>query len=125
MTDNDTIMGAAGRRQYSDNDERESTFERESMSARALPRVLTGTLIDALEYITDADQEWTRGLLQDYGDVDDKGPDGDVPDQPAFANDVVFWIMTFFGTGLGLVLGLCGLVFMNIIDEVRKLLVSL
>lgn len=50
--------------------------------------------------------------------MDEKGPEGDVPDQPAFANDMVFWIMTFFGAALGAILGLCGLLFMNIIDEV-------
>lgn len=48
MTDNDKIMGTERRRQYSDECGDEV---RESMSARAMPRVLTGTLIDALEYM--------------------------------------------------------------------------
>jgi hypothetical protein len=43
---------------------------------QTLPRMLTSTLVDVLEAITDEDQVWTRELLEQLGEVDDKGPDG-------------------------------------------------
>lgn len=50
--------------------------DRESGYSRAYTRVLTSTLIDALEYVTDGDQQWTKDLLKSYGKIDEKGPDG-------------------------------------------------
>ena len=43
---------------------------------------------------------------------------GDVPEQPPFAKDIVFWVMTMCACVLGVVMGFAGLAFLNIIDEV-------
>lgn len=51
-------------------------LSRDSGYSRAYTRVLTSTLIDALEYVTDGDQQWTKDLLKSYGKIDEKGPDG-------------------------------------------------
>lgn len=52
-------------------------LERDSGYSRAYTRVLTSTLIDALEFVTDGDQQWTKDLLKSYGKIDEKGPDGE------------------------------------------------
>jgi hypothetical protein len=88
------------------------------MRTRTFPRTLTDPLAHVIDYITDTDGEWTRQMLEDYGKIDDKGHDGDVPEQPAFATDLVFWKMLSIGFVLGSFIGLVALVFMNIIDEV-------
>ena len=54
----------------------DDNFDRDSGYGRTYTRVLTSTLIDALEYVTDGDQQWTKDLLKSYGKIDDKGPDG-------------------------------------------------
>eukprot|EP00604_Paraphysomonas_vestita_P002665 CAMPEP_0174818608 /NCGR_PEP_ID=MMETSP1107-20130205/1393_1 /TAXON_ID=36770 /ORGANISM="Paraphysomonas vestita, Strain GFlagA" /LENGTH=307 /DNA_ID=CAMNT_0016030717 /DNA_START=45 /DNA_END=965 /DNA_ORIENTATION=+ len=88
------------------------------MRTRTFPRTLTDPLAHVIDYITDTDGEWTKQMLEDYGKIDDKGHDGDVPEQPAFATDIIFWQMLTIGFLLGTFIGLVALVFMNIIDEV-------
>jgi hypothetical protein len=88
------------------------------MRTRTFPRTLTDPLAHVIDYITDTDGEWTRQMLEEYGKIDDKGHDGDVPEQPAFATDSIFWKIVGIGFILGTFIGLIALVFMNIIDEV-------
>mmetsp|Transcript_22329 Transcript_22329/g.32522 ORF Transcript_22329/g.32522 Transcript_22329/m.32522 type:complete len:546 (-) Transcript_22329:316-1953(-) len=117
MKDEDPVLGKDNQI-YSDQHTEEDNEFRDSMSARAFPRTVTNTVIDALEYFADVDAEWTRELLKEYGKIDDQGPDGDVPEQPPFAKDTVFWLMAAIGSVIGIFLGLAGLIFLNIIDEV-------
>jgi hypothetical protein len=96
----------------------ENDEEGHFMRTRTFPRTLTDPLAHVIDYITDTDGEWTRQMLEEYGKIDDKGHDGDVPEQPAFATDIIFWKMLLIGFVLGSFIGLVALVFMNIIDEV-------
>lgn len=41
-----------------------------------------------------------------------------MPEQPAFAKDIVFWVMMACASFLGVAMGFAGLIFLNIIDEV-------
>jgi hypothetical protein len=102
-------------------DVRESEDERDSGYSRAYTRVLTSTLFDILDYVSPDDHEWTQGLLKDYGKIEVKGPEGDVPEQPPFAKDIVFWVMLACASFLGVAMGFAGLIFLNIIDEVREI----
>lgn len=101
-------------------DEDQSKPEENLMRRRTFPRTLTDPLAHVIDYITDTDGEWTQQLLENYGKIDDKGHDGDVPEQPAFATDLTFWTMVVLALGMGAILGLSALVFMNIIDEVNS-----
>ena len=49
-----------------------------------------------------------------------KGHEGDTPEQPPFAKNMIFWMMATNALVMGLLLGLAGVVFINIIDEVPK-----
>ncbi len=101
------------------------------------PRQLTETLVNTINFITDTDGEWTKQLIEEYAEIDDKGPgmiivlfslyyfpvsrnssDGDVPEQPPFAQDMAFWEITFISAILGAIMGACALLFMNIVDYV-------
>lgn len=84
------------------------------------PRTITEPLAHAIEYITDTDGEWTRQLIKEYAEMDDQGPEGDVPEQPPFAQEVTFWEMGFIAAVLGGIMGVAALAFMNIIDEIPK-----
>jgi hypothetical protein len=99
-------------------DEDQQQPEENLMRRRTFPRTLTDPLAHVIDYITDTDGEWTQQLLENYGKIDDKGHDGDVPEQPAFATDLTFWTIVLLALGMGATLGLSALVFMNIIDEV-------
>lgn len=88
------------------------------MRTRTFPRTLTDPLAHVIDYITDTDGEWTRQMLEEYGKIDDKGHDGDIPEQPAFATDLVFWQIVALGLIMGVSMGLAGLCFLNIIDEI-------
>jgi hypothetical protein len=90
------------------------------MRTRTFPRTLTDPLAHVIDYITDTDGEWTRQMLEEYGKIDDKGHDGDIPEQPAFATDLVFWQIVALGLIMGVSMGLAGLCFLNIIDEVKN-----
>ena len=105
---------------FSDDEDQDQSQSNEDnlMRRRTFPRTLTDPLAHVIDYITDTDGEWTQQLLESYGKIDDKGHDGDVPEQPAFATDFTFWTMVSISLIMGLVLGLSALVFMNIIDEV-------
>ena len=88
------------------------------MRRQAFPRAMTEPIANAINFITDTDGEWTKQLIEDFNEIDDEGPDGDVPVQPAFAQDKSFWMISGIALPLGLVIGLVALLFMNIIDEV-------
>lgn len=85
---------------------------------QAFPRAMTEPIANAINFITDTDGEWTRNIIEDLDKIDDKGPDGDVPVQPAFAQDKYFWTIAGLGVAMGLFTGLFSLGFMNLIDEV-------
>jgi hypothetical protein len=103
---------------FEDAEEDEGNDREYLMRTRTFPRTLTDPLAHVIDYITDTDGEWTRQMLEDYGKIDDKGHDGDVPEQPAFAADIIFWKLLTIGFLLGSFIGLVALVFMNIIDEI-------
>jgi hypothetical protein len=86
---------------------------------------MTEPIATAINFITDTDGEWTRNIIEDLDKIDDQGPDGDVPVQPAFAQDKYFWIISGLGVAMGLFLGLFSLGFMNLIDEVPTIIISL
>lgn len=119
-----TSGGSRGEEEENDDGyEEEEDYEDEGggeylMRTRTFPRTLTDPLAHVIDYITDTDGEWTKQMLEEYGKIDDKGHDGDVPEQPAFATDILFWKMLFIGFILGSFIGLVALVFMNIIDEI-------
>ena len=92
-----------------------------ALSLKAFPRAMTEPIANAINFITDTDGEWTRQLIEDFAEIDDKGPDGEVPVQPAYAQDKYFWIIGGLGLVLGGVIGLFDLGFMNIIDEARMI----
>lgn len=81
---------------------------------------MTEPLAQAIHFLTDADEEWTRELIENFDEIDDKGPDGEVPMQPAFAQDRGFWEILFWALIMGVVTGLVALGFMNAIDEIPK-----
>lgn len=81
---------------------------------------MTEPLAHAINLFTDDDGEWTREMIENFDVIDDQGPDGEVPVQPAFAQDRGFWEILVCAIFMG---GFCGLValgFMNCIDEVPK-----
>lgn len=81
---------------------------------------MTEPLAHAINFLTDADEEWTRELIENFDEIDDKGPDGEVPVQPAFAQDRGFWEILFCALFMGAFCGIVAIGFMNTIDEVPK-----
>jgi hypothetical protein len=116
MTDKRILNPGDTERSDHESEERERA---DSGYSRAYTRVLTSTLFDILDYVSPDDHEWTQGVLKDLGKVEVKGPEGDVPEQPPFAKDIVFWVMLACASFLGVAMGFAGLIFLNIIDEVR------
>jgi hypothetical protein len=78
---------------------------------------MTEPLALAINLLTD-DNEWTKQIIEDFDNIDDKGPDGEVPMQPAFAQERIFWEIAALGLGMGCVMGFASLGFMNAIDKV-------
>jgi H+/Cl- antiporter ClcA len=81
---------------------------------------MTEPLAHAINHFIGDDGEWTRELIDNYDVIDDQGPDGEVPMQPAFAQDRGFWEILVCAIFMGAFTGLVALGFMNVIDEVPK-----
>lgn len=89
-----------------------------SMRRMAFPRTFTDPLANAIDFIAEGDGKVAQTIVDNLHKFDDHGPDGDIPEQPAFAADVIFWKIVALGIILGGSMGLLGLGFMNVIDEV-------
>ena len=89
-----------------------------SMRKMAFPRTITDPLANAVDFITDGHGEVAKNIIANYEKYDDEGPEGDIPEQPAFASDMVFWKLVCLGSILGVFVGFVALAFVNVIDEV-------
>jgi hypothetical protein len=93
-----------------------------AMRRMAFPRTFTDPLANAIDYIAEGDGKVAKTIVENLQKFDEHGQDGDIPEQPAFAADVVFWKIVGLGCLLGGAMGLLGLAFMNVIDEVSLLI---
>jgi len=89
----------------------------------AFTRELTFTrgLTDALGLDFNADEAWTKQLIDNYIYGEEHGRDGDVPLPAAFAQDSGFWKTMFLSGVIGCIMGLAGTGFMNVVDYVPSL----
>ena len=67
------------------------------------------------------DETWGEDAIADIENIAKKGHEGDTPEQPPFAKNRLFWIMAINAAVMGVLLGLAGVVFINIIDKVPEL----
>lgn len=71
-------------------------------------------------YVHDAEDTWVQDIMNDYiFKAPAKGMDLDVPLPGGFAKELRFWKVAGVSTGLGILMGLLGLCFLNITDHVR------
>lgn len=66
------------------------------------------------------DEAWGQDAIDEIENIAKKGHDGDTPEQPPFAKNRIFWMMATNALVMGILLGLAGIIFINIIDEVPK-----
>ena len=81
---------------------------------------MTGQFLRTLTTTGLVDEDWGKDAIEEIENVASKGHEGDTPEQPPFAKKKLFWMLAVNALGMGVVLGLASLVFINIIDEVPK-----
>lgn len=94
---------------------RKTTFNRMWTEQFGLSRTFTALGLDM-----DDEDAWTRRLYDEYGGSLKKGAEGDIPAPAGFANESEFWRVLFLSGFFGIIMGLVGLVFLNIADHVPK-----
>ena len=87
----------------------------------AFPRTLTGQLLRTMTLTGVVDEAWGEDAIADIENIAKKGHEGDTPEQPPFAKNILFWKMAINAAVMGVLLGLAGVVFINIIDKVPEL----
>ena len=96
--------------------ERQQTFSRFDTFSRAFTLDRTFTQVFGL----DNEDGFTNQLIKEYVEVSQKGNEGDIPIPTAFGKEQSFWKMFVVAGVFGVLIGICGLAFMNIADEVPK-----
>jgi hypothetical protein len=81
---------------------------------------MTGQFLRTMTLTGIVDEAWGQDAIDEIENIAKKGHEGDTPEQPPFAKHKVFWMMAANAAVMGVLLGLAGIVFINIIDEVPK-----
>ena len=85
----------------------------------------TRGLTEALGLNYESDEAWTKHLIDSYIYGEEKsGRVGDIPMPAGFAREFRFWRVTILSGTLGLLMGLFGVLFMNVAEYVPKLWVN-
>ncbi len=98
--------------QDTNTNEDQRKFSRTWTETLAFPRMFTHNFDFANE------ENWAKMLLEEYQQANNKGPEGDIPIPEGFGKNKQFRINVILTIAFGLILGVIGVVFMNLADEV-------